>query len=72
MAAVQMLADLFHIRSTALSKATVQRQTHTHCCAHVHSTEHTHNIVRLHEHKRKPVNIRTLSKNSEGASLGSY
>lgn len=37
MAAVQMLAALFHIHSVALSRATVHRRAHKHTYVHMHS-----------------------------------
>lgn len=47
MAAVQMLAALFHIHSIALSRATVHRQagTNTHICANAFI--HAHRIEQL-------------------------
>lgn len=58
MAAVQMLAALFHIHSIALSRATVHRQTDTHTYTRTHICTHT----RINAHRAEQLMAREKKK----------
>lgn len=56
MAAVQMLAVLFHIHSIALSRAPAHRKTQIYVCTHTHTL--MHRVQRAVGSKRKQIQRR--------------